>query len=113
QAVEVTLRLPGAWAHPGELLERLPSGYRLTPDKLLLPDGSDVEFYALPADDRFAAIFETSCRSPATPDELEISRHYKINVCLAGPGGSKEAALRMMQAGAAIVRAGAAGVFID
>jgi hypothetical protein len=38
---------------------------------------------------------------------------YSVNIGLTGPGGSLESALTMMQAGAAIVRAGGAGVFID
>jgi len=36
-----------------------------------------------------------------------------VNIGLTGPGGSMAAALAMMQAGAAIVHAGGAGVFID
>jgi len=36
-----------------------------------------------------------------------------VNVLLSGPGGSLPAARTMMQAGAALVRAGGAGVFID
>jgi hypothetical protein len=36
-----------------------------------------------------------------------------VNVFLSGPGGSMEAARAMMRAGAAVVRAGGAGVFID
>jgi hypothetical protein len=36
-----------------------------------------------------------------------------VNVALSGAGGSLASALVMMQAGAAIVRAGGAGVFID
>ena len=36
-----------------------------------------------------------------------------MNVFLSGPGGSLQAARTMMQAGAAMVRAGGAGVFID
>jgi len=110
---EITLRIPGAWAHPGELLERMPVGYRLTPEKLLLPDGTEIEFYPLPPDEQFARIFQTACRRPATPDELATVGRYTVNVCLAGPGGSKAAALRMLRAGAAIIQAGGAGVFID
>ena len=30
-AVTVALRIPGQWAHPGELIQRLPAGCRLTP----------------------------------------------------------------------------------
>jgi hypothetical protein len=36
-----------------------------------------------------------------------------VNFCISGPGGSLESALTMMQAGAALIKAGGAGVFID
>jgi hypothetical protein len=111
--VEITLRIPGTWAHPAELLRQLPAGYRLTADALILPDGSQVDFNPRDADDQFAQIFRTSCRRPATEDELAAVDRYTVNACLSGPGGSLESALRMMQAGAALVRAGGAGVFID
>ncbi len=113
RAVEITLRIPGAWPHPGELLERLPAGFRLGPEALQMPDGTKVELSPLPPDEQFAGIFESSCRRPAAPNELATVRRYTVNVCLAGPGGSLESARQMMQAGAAIVRAGGAGVFID
>jgi hypothetical protein len=111
--VTIVFRIPGRWAHPGELIERLPEGYRLTPEALLLPDGTQVEFIAMAPDDQFAQIFRSSCRQPATDDELATVDDYAVNVCLRGPGGSMEAARKMMEAGAAIVRAGGAGVFID
>jgi hypothetical protein len=38
---------------------------------------------------------------------------YTVNVFLSGPGGSMQAARMMMRAGAALVQAGGAGVFID
>ena len=65
------------------------------------------------ADDQFAQIFRSSCRQPATADELATVDGYRVNVLLSGPGGSMQAARTMMQAAAAIVRAGGAGVFID
>ena len=111
--VRVTLRIPGNWAHPGELIERMPAGFRLTPEALLLPDGTEIELTPMPPDDQFAQIFRSSCRQPAEDDELEIVDGYTVNIGLTGPGGSMAAALAMMQAGAAIVRAGGAGVFID
>ena len=46
-------------------------------------------------------------------DELTTVDGYTVNVFLSGPGGSMQAARTMMQAGAAVVRAGGAGVFID
>jgi hypothetical protein len=112
-APRVTLRIPGCWSHPGELLERLPKGFRLGPEALALPDGTEVEFIPMPPDGEFPRIFRSACRRPPTDDELAMVARYKVNVGLSGPGGSMESALAMMQAGAAIVRAGGAGVFID
>ena len=111
--IRTTLRIPGNWSHPGELIERLPDGFRLTPEALILPDSMEIEFIPMPPDDQFAQIFLSSCRRPATDDEIEIVQGYTVNVGLKGDAGSMEAALTMMQAGAAIVRAGGAGVFID
>jgi hypothetical protein len=111
--VEVHLRIPGLWANPKELIERLPDGCHLTSDRLTLPDGTRVECGALKADDQFANIFRSSCRQPATVAELATVDSYKVNVTLSGPGGSAEAAHALMRAGAAVVRAGGAGVFID
>lgn len=112
-AVQTTLRIPGNWSHPGELLERIPKGFRLTPESLIMPDRTEIEFFPMPPDDQFAQIFRSSCRRPASDEELEIVDRYTVNVGLAGPGGSMEAARTMLEAGAAIVRAGGAGVFID
>src|SRR5579872_1280759 len=109
----VTLRIPGAWSHPQDLLERLPDGFRLNPDHLVLPDGTEIEFTPMPPDEQFARIFESACRRPPTDDELDVLARYRVNVGLSGPGGSLQSALAMMQAGAAIVKAGGAGVFID
>jgi hypothetical protein len=111
--VEIALRIPGMWSQPSELIQRLPDGYRLTAEGLILPDATQVEFGAVAADDQFAQIFRSSCRQPATADELATVDGYRVNVLLSGPGGSLQAARTMMQAGAAVVRAGGAGVFID
>jgi hypothetical protein len=111
--ITVTLRIPGQWPHPRELIQRLPAGCRLTAEALRLPDATQVDCCALAADDRFAQIFRSSCREPARDDELAIVDGYTANVCLSGPGGSLPAARKMMRAGAALVQAGGAGVFID
>jgi hypothetical protein len=111
--VTVTLRIPGQWSQPGELAERLPAGCRLTDEGLVLPDGSSIAFGAMQADDQFPRIFRSSCRQPATADELATVDGYTVNIFLSGPGGSLPAARVMMEAGAAVVRAGGAGVFID
>jgi hypothetical protein len=111
--IRVALRIPGSWGHPKELLARMPEGYRLTGEALILPDKTEIEFGAMPADDQFADIFRSSCRQPPTDEELATVAGYTVNVLLSGPGGSLEAARSMMQAAAAIVQAGGAGVFID
>jgi hypothetical protein len=111
--VTVALRIPGQWSHPRELIERLPASCRLMPESLILPDGTPIGFGVMGADQEFAQIFRSSCRQPAAADELATVDHYAVNVLLSGPGGSLSAARTMMQAGAAIVRAGGAGVFID
>lgn len=112
-AITTTLRIPGDWSDPGKLLERIPAGYRLTPEALILPDKTEIEFTPMPPDDQFAHIFESACRRPATAAELQVVKRYTVNVGLTGPGGSMDAARTMLQAGAAIARAGGAGVFID
>jgi hypothetical protein len=112
-SVRTTLRIPGNWRHPGELIERIPAGFHLTSETLILPDRTEIEFVPMPPDDEFAGIFRNSCRKQASRAELQIVDSYTVNVGLHGPGGSIEAALAMMQAGAAIVRAGGGGVFID
>src|SRR4051794_6151725 len=95
--VTIALRIPGQWSHPEDLIRRLPSGCRLTAESLILPDATQVEFGAMAADDQFAHIFRSSCRQPALADELATVDGYTVNVCLAGPGGSMEAARRMMR----------------
>jgi hypothetical protein len=111
--VTIALRIPGAWPNPGELIKRLSESCHVSDDGLVLPDGTAVELGAMPADQQFARIFRSSCRQPAEPDELATVDGYQVNVLLSGPGGSMEAARTMIRAGAAVVRAGGAGVFID
>lgn len=112
-AVEIAFRIPGLWTHPRQLVEALPAGHKLTGDDLVMPDGTRIGFGAAPADNQFARIFRSSCRQPATDEELATVGRYAVNVFLIGPGGSLESARTMMTAAAAIVRAGGAGVFID
>ncbi len=111
--VRTTLRIPGNWSHPKELVERLPDGCGLTAETLTLPDGVEVEISPWAPDDQFAQIFKSSCRQPAAADELAIVDSYTVNIVVNGTAGSLKGALSMMHAGAAIVRAGGAGVFID
>ncbi len=111
--ITVVLRIPGQWSHPRELVERLPHGCRVTPEALILADGARVSLGFMEADDQFPGIFRSSCRRPPTEEELAAADGYTVNVLLSGEGGSIQAARTMMEAGAALVRAGGAGVFID
>jgi hypothetical protein len=112
-SVQIKFRIPGDWSHPSEFEERLPDGVRLTEDALVMPDGSEFELAAMPPDGQFAKIFQSACRGRPAADELAVVKRYRVNVGLIGRGGSMDAALAMMRAGAAIVQAGGAGVFID
>src|SRR2546423_15230642 len=94
--VVVDLRIPGKWSHPRELIERLPAGFRLTSEALILPDATQIDFGAAAADNQFAQIFRSSCREPATEDELATVDGYTVNAFLSGPGGSVQAARPMM-----------------
>jgi hypothetical protein len=111
--VEIVFRIPGAWSQPLELMKGLPAGFRLTPQALIMPDGTQVEFNPLPPDTQFPEIFRSSCRQPPTEEELATVAGYAVNVVLQGPGGSKEAAHALMRAAAASGRAGAGGGVID
>ncbi|MBS0265257.1 MAG: DUF4261 domain-containing protein [Planctomycetes bacterium] len=109
----IQLRIPGDWSHPGQMLERIPDGYQLTPESLVTPSGAEISFTPVAPDDIFPQIFRSACRRPAQPDELAILDRYTVNIVLCAPGGSLATALTMMQAAAAFVQAGGAGVFID
>ena len=71
-ASRVTLRIPGDGSHLKELLERLPNGFRLSPEPLFLPDGTEIEFIPMPPDAEFPRIFQSACRRPPTNDELAV-----------------------------------------
>lgn len=111
--IEIAFRIPGTWAHPGELVQRMPAGCRLSPEGLTLPDGVRVDIAPMPPDSQFAAIFKGSCRRPPSAEELDQVNRYTVNIGLLGPGGSAAAARTMMRAAAVILQAGGAGVFID
>jgi hypothetical protein len=107
------MRIPGGWSEPRELIEQLPPGCRCTLDALILADGSEFELNPLDADEQFAEIFASGCPKLPTDDERERIENYKVNICLTGAGGSIAAAKQLMEAAAAVLSAGAAGVFVD
>ncbi|MCE9533986.1 MAG: DUF4261 domain-containing protein [Planctomycetes bacterium] len=111
--VTIVFRIPGKWSKPKELVEALLPGCRLTPNTLFLPDNTTVDFGLRQPDNQFSKIFRSTCRNEPEPDELATVDGYKANVILSGPGGTLQSAHKMMEAAAAIVKAGGAGVFND
>ncbi|MCE9554831.1 MAG: hypothetical protein K8T91_15865 [Planctomycetes bacterium] len=109
----ITLRIPGCWSHPRELLERMPAEFVLRPEVLVAPDGTEFEFTPVPPDQQFPGVFQSACCRPLEEEQRTAIAGYTVNICLSGPGGSLATALAMMQAGAAVLRAGGIGVFID
>lgn len=110
----VVLRVAGPWRHMRDLAQRLPSGWRLSGQQLLPPAGPALELELRKADKEFPKVFRTgSMRRPAPRRELRRVDRAKHIACVAGCGGSLQCSRLMMSAGAAVVRAGGAGVFID
>jgi hypothetical protein len=112
-APEVTLRIPGAWTEPREFFESLPRSVRASERGIVLPDGTEFELHTRPADEEFPKIFAGSCPKLPSDDERRRTENYTINVCLIGRGGSVAAAKLIMEAAAAVLAAGGAGVFVD
>jgi hypothetical protein len=110
---EIVLRIPGGWMGPENLARALPDGHQYAHNRLYLPDGQDVEVVALAPDREFPRVFVGACRPPPSHRDRRTIERYQVNICLACLGGSLESAIRMLRAGAAVVRAGGAGVFVD
>ncbi len=99
--------------HPRDLVRRLPDGCRMTPEALIPPDNTRIDLGFLPPDGQFPGIFRSSCRRPPTDEELARVDGYTVNATLSFHGGSMQSARTILKAGAAVVRACGAGVFID
>jgi PAS domain-containing protein len=92
------------------LLDNMPDSiYFKDPDSRFIRVGAGMaKKFGLPNSDAViglsdADIFTPEHAKPAREDELAIVDGYSVNVLLSGAGGSMQAALTMMQAGAAIV----------
>ena len=118
---EITLRVPGKWASPRELADRLVSagtGYALSisdrPDDFALVHTATEQRFPMGVvgpDDQIADLFDAGGR--LSDDELAAMRDHDVKVFVSGPGGSVDAARAVLRAGAAVVRAGGLGVFVD
>ena len=111
--IEIAMRIPGPWADGKMLAQAISGDCNLSGDSLVLPDGSQVELHIRPRDSQFADVFKSSCRREPTSKELQQVQNYRLQVCLAGPGGSMESASAMMRSALPLLQAGGAGVFID
>jgi hypothetical protein len=69
--------------------------------------------YAVPADDEFPVVFRMACRDHLSRAARRSVDRATLIACLAGPGGSLEAVMTLLAAGAALLGAGGAGVFVD
>lgn len=111
----VTLRVPGRWADFESFAAALPEGVEVDDEHLYLPapEGGRFELRATEADEEFPRVFIESCTTELSDRERQDIEGYTANVLLAGPGGSVEAARRLMNAAAAVIQAGGFGVFCD
>ncbi len=119
QVPEVSLRIPGDWASPRALSDRLMgTGYTLSlsdqPSDFALAHtatGQRFPMGVVGPDEQIAELFADGGRLSAA--ELAAVRDHDVKVFVSGPGGSVDAARAVMRAGAAIIRAGGLGVFVD
>ena len=110
---EITVRVPGPWQRWRDLGESLPAGYVLENGHLRLPDGARVEVVMRQADQQLPALFEISSRIKATRQLRRKLEDCRTQACVVARGGSEEAARRVLDATAALVRAGGEGVYVD
>ena len=119
---QILLRIPGRWASPRELGDRLRSestGYELSwpesadggPLLVHAATGQRFDINVTGPDDQIADLFAHGGR--LSDAELAAVRDHDVKVFVGGPGGSVDAARAVLRAGAAVVRAGGLGVFVD
>jgi hypothetical protein len=111
---KITLLFAVPFASPQELLQALRNerDYQLTGPALRTADGTLLELDARPQDGEFADIVSSGTSHPPTNDEIKRMRAAPTLLTLSGPGGSPQAAQRMLAAGAMLMRIGAAGVLV-
>lgn len=113
QITHVVLRIPGPWNDAAELAERLPDKWRIENDWLYPPTGPPLGLSLTPPDGMLHDIMRTSLRREAQASELAALDEYQHYAGVVGPGGSLNLARVTLLGGAAVVKAGGCGVFID
>ena len=111
----IDLRIPGPWTsrkHLHECLTRAKTGYD-TGDAILthLKSGKTFALEVSEPDGQIADVFAGGGR--ITRKEVQMIRAHKVKVHVSTPGGSVEAARAVMNAAAALLRAGGYGVMVD
>ena len=112
--IEVTFSVPQS--SPMELAHALRDtegarGYALGKRGLETPDGVALEVSVGPQDGEFATVVCGGSRRP-TASERRAMEAAPTLLTLIGRGGTREAALRVLRAGGALVHCGASGAFV-
>ena len=112
-AVELVLRIPGPWQSLQDLQDSLPFSVRLEEEHLVLQDGTASKVQIHPMDTTLLNFFASSCRRASSPAELCKIKNAPTYLNVIGSGGSIMAARQMSAVGAALIRGGGLGVFVD
>lgn len=114
----IQLRVPGPWASPRQLDERLAeakTGYHLDRGSLVHEkSGTKIEMAVTEHDAELAPLFRGCYNAHTMTEEQFVALGaHTVKVHVHGPGGSPDAARPIVRAAAALVRAGGLGVFVD
>ena len=115
--VTIEMRVPGPWVSPEQLAAALvdrKTGYELGDGMLIDTLTSEqFEIAVTEHDDDLGPIFRGGHQGRMTDEELLAVGAHAVKVHVIGPGGSEKSAKRIVDATAALVRAGGYGVFVD
>jgi hypothetical protein len=113
----IELRVPGPWVSPDQLdaaLKDRGTGFHLDEGSIVnFASGVKVEFGVSDHDNEIGPIFRGGHHGRMSEEELLAVGTHAVKVHVTGPGGSADAARPIVQAAAALVRAGGYGVFVD
>lgn len=115
QLPRIDLRIPAPWEKAEDFdkaLAKVTQDYALEEEWFVhKPTGRRFMLSVSEPDDQIADVFEGGGRM--SRQELERVREHNVKIHLSTPGGSVDAMRAIMQAAAAIVRAGGLGVMVD
>jgi hypothetical protein len=112
-AVSIELRVPGPLVSPDQLgaaLKDWNTGYRLESGAIVNEaSGVKVNLGVSDHDDELVSIFRSGHEGRMTEEELLAVGAHAVKAHVVGPGGSSDAARPVVEAAAALVRAGGYG----